>query len=54
MWPADRRIDDRRMERVEERLERLESRINTLFGALGVLVVIANVALAVVIGTVVH
>lgn len=37
------------MIRLEERLERLEGRINTLFGALGVLIVLANAGLAVVI-----
>lgn len=41
-----RRMNDRRMLNVEDRLSRLEARINALFGALGVIVVLANVGLA--------
>jgi len=40
-------------EEMERRLDRLEARINLLFGALGVLTVIANAAVAVAIGTIV-
>lgn len=38
---------------IEERLEKLEARINVLFGALGILTVVANIGIAVVIGAIV-
>ena len=51
---AYRRQDDERMDRLEERLGRLESRINLLFGALGVLVVLGNTALAIFVAGVIR
>lgn len=42
------------MERIEQRLDRLEGRINLLFGALGVLTVLGQAALAVVVGSLVR
>lgn len=42
------------MREVEARLARLEGRINTLFGALGVIVVLANAALAAAVAVVTH
>ncbi len=54
--PILRRVDDRRMNelsesvlRLDERLDKLEARINLLFGALGVIIVLANAGVAIVI-----
>ncbi len=51
-----RRLDDRRLDRLEARLDALEAkldalerRIDLLFGGLGVLVVLANAGLALAI-----
>lgn len=39
---------------LEQRLDRLEARINILFGALGILTVLANGAVAVVVASLVR
>lgn len=44
-----RRIADRRLERIEDRLARLEARINMLFGATALLIVLANAVIPIVI-----
>ncbi len=46
----DRREYDKvRLDELDKRLNKIEARMNYLFGALGVLVVLGNVSIAVVI-----
>ena len=45
----ERRVSDTQISKLDDRLQRLEARVNLLFGALGVIVVLANGGLAIVI-----